>query len=376
MKRRTFMLAASASAVGTSMPFSLARAASSRVVRFGQSASLTGGQASYGKDVQSGIAAAFAAASASEGATGVRYELMTLDDGGERSRCLKNVLSLVDSGVTALIGLTSGAGAEACMPVVEDTQIAMLGTASGNMGIRSARASGAFHVRAGYDAEYRRMIAYAKDFGMQRVGVVYLGDTSKANLEAMTTALAAVGIEPKAAIAIDRNAASFDSVANELLAAKLDCTLFTANASPVAKIIDRMHQAKYPGLFYASSFAGQDLIDTLVAKRQSCVMSMVVPRPTAMGVGIVAHCQRDLALLNNGARLGITTLEGYIAGRVAVEAAQAALKVGNLNRARMKESLAGLRQDLGGYRVEFAGGTQGSRYVDLLAIDRYGRLVG
>ena len=103
MKRRTFMLAASASAVGTSMPFSLARAASSRVVRFGQSASLTGGQASYGKDVQNGIAAAFAAASASEGATGVRYELMTLDDGGERSRCLKNVLSLVDSGVTALI---------------------------------------------------------------------------------------------------------------------------------------------------------------------------------------------------------------------------------------------------------------------------------
>ncbi|HEY2979398.1 MAG TPA: hypothetical protein VGJ35_15660, partial [Burkholderiaceae bacterium] len=91
---------------------------------------------------------------------------------------------------------------------------------------------------------------------------------------------------------------------------------------------------------------------------------------------IVAQCQRDLALLNNGARLGITTLEGYIAGRVAVEAAQAALKVGNLNRARMKESLAGMRQDLGGYRVEFAGGTQGSRYVDLLAIDRYGRLVG
>jgi ABC-type branched-subunit amino acid transport system substrate-binding protein len=374
MKRRTFMLAAGA--VGTSMPFSFARAASPRVVRFGQSASLTGGQASYGKDVQNGIAAAFAAASASEGATGVRYELMTLDDGGERSRCLKNALSLVDSGVTALIGLTSGAGAEACMPVVEDAQIAMLGTASGNMGIRSARASGAFHVRAGYDAEYRRMIAYAKDFGMQRVGVVYLGDTSKANLEAMTTALAAVGIEPKAAIAIDRNAASFDGVANELLAAKLDCTLFTANASPVAKIIDRMHQAKYPGLFYASSFAGQDLIDTLVAKRQSCVMSMVVPRPTAMGVGIVAQCQRDLALLNNGARLGITTLEGYIAGRVAVEAAQAALKVGNLNRARMKESLAGMRQDLGGYRVEFAGGTQGSRYVDLLAIDRYGRLVG
>lgn len=378
MKRRNFMLAASAGVAGASMsPFSTARAATgSRVVRFGQSASLTGGQAVYGKDVQNGIAAAFAAASANEASTGVRFELMTLDDGGIRSRCMKNAMSLVDSGVTALIGLTSGAGAEACIPVVEDAQIAMLGTASGNMGIRAGGNHGAFHVRAGYDAEYKRMVGYVKDFGMQRVGVVYLGDTSKANLDAMTAALSSLAIQPKVSIAIDRNATSFEGVANELMAAKLDCVLFTANAAPIAKIIDHMTRAKFPGLFYASSFAGQDLIDTLTAKRQSCVMSMVVPRPTAMGVNVVAQCQRDLALLNNGARLGTTTLEGYIAGRTAVDAALAALKTGSISRARMKESLAGLRSDLGGYKVEFAGTTQGSRYVDLIAIDRYGRLVG
>jgi ABC-type branched-subunit amino acid transport system substrate-binding protein len=262
------------------------------------------------------------------------------------------------------------------MPVVEDAQIAMLGTASGNMGIRAASTNGAFHVRAGYDAEYKRMVGYVKDFGMQRVGVVYLGDTSKANLDAMTAALSSLAIVPKVQIAIDRNAASFEGIANDLMAARLDCVLFTANAAPIAKIIDHMTRAKFPGLFYASSFAGQDLIDTLTAKRQSCVMSMVVPRPTAMGVNVVAQCQRDLALLNNGARLGTTTLEGYIAGRTAVDAALAAAKAGNLTRARMKESLAGLRSDLGGYKVEFAGTTQGSRYVDLIAIDRYGRLVG
>lgn len=42
----------------------------------------------------------------------------------------------------------------------------------------------------------------------------------------------------------------------------------------------------------------------------------------------------------------------------------------------MKESLAGLRADLGGYKVDFAGGAHGSRYVDLIALDRYGRMVG
>jgi len=381
MQRRFFMQATamvSAATLGASAWPALAASSASgaRIVRFGQSASLSGGQSSYGKDVRNGILAAFAAASAQEATHGLRFELNTLDDGGVRARCLKNVMTLTEADTVGLVGLTSGAGAEACMPVVEDARIALLGTASGNMGIRSAAAKGAYHVRAGYDAEYRRMVSYIKDFGMQRIGVVTLGDTSQANLDAMTQALRQLNIEPTAAVSIDRNATSFEAAANELLAARLDCVLFTANAGPVARIIDHMHRAKFPGLFYASSFAGQDLIDTLTAKKQSCVMSMVVPRPTAMGVSVVAQCQRDLALLNSDARLGITTLEGYIAGRTAVEAALVANKAGGVTRARLRDAIAGLRSDLGGYRVEFTGSNQGSRYVDLLAVDRFGRLVG
>jgi ABC-type branched-subunit amino acid transport system substrate-binding protein len=224
------------------------------------------------------------------------------------------------------------------------------------------------------------MANYIKDFGMRRIGVVYLQDTSKANLAAMSQALTTLSITPLETIAVDRNAASFNDVADKLLAAKLDCVLFSANSAPIAKIIDQMMAGRYSGLFYASSFAGQDLIDTLTAKKQSCIMSMVVPRPNSGGINVVARCRQDLAAVGPDVKLGMTTLEGYIAGRTAVEAARAALKAGGgerISRARMKESLAGLRTDLGGYRVEFTPGvTQGSQYVDLIAIDRYGRLVG
>ena len=137
-----------------------------------------------------------------------------------------------------------------------------------------------------------------------------------------------------------------------------------------------MTQAKYPGLYYASSYAGQDLLDTLTARHQSCVMSVVVPRPSALGVNVVASCQRDLALLKNGSRVGITSLEGYIAGRTAVEATLMAARSGSVTRGRVKEALVGLRSDLGGYKVEFAGSTQGSHYVDLIALDKYGRVMG
>ena len=375
MRRRDFSIAALMGAGAWSLGSTARAAGAARVLRFGQSASLTGGQAAYGRDVRNGIAAAFAAANANAGSTGLQFELATLDDGGARTRCMQNVLQLAQGDTLAIIGLTSGAGAEACLPVVEDAQIALLGTASGNMGIRSAQASGAYHVRAGYDAEYTRMISYVKDFGLSKVAVVTLNDTSKANLLAMNDALGKLGVKPTLSVTIDRNATSFDDVADELLKARPDCVLFTANAGPIAKIIDHMHRAKFPGLFYATSFAGQDLVDTLSAKRQSCVMSMVVPRPTAMGVSVVSQCQRDLAAVP-GARMGMTTLEGYIAGRTAVQAALTAHKSGQASRARVREVLAGLRADLGGYRVEFAGTPHGSRYVDLIAIDRFGRLVG
>lgn len=43
----------------------------------------------------------------------------------------------------------------------------------------------------------------------------------------------------------------------------------------------------------------------------------------------------------------------------------------------MKEALSTLRTDLGGYTVQFTpGSTQGSKYVELVALDRYGRMVG
>ncbi|MEO8151604.1 MAG: ABC transporter substrate-binding protein [Rhizobacter sp.] len=382
MKRRNLVIGGStafaASLVGS---FAAHAATPGNVIKFGQSAALTGAQANYGRDVRDGIIAAFTAASTASVATGgPRFELVTLDDGGVKSRCVENVSTLIDGGVSAFVGLTNGVGAEACMPAVNNSQIALLGTASGNMGLRNGGITGAFHVRAGYDLEYRRMANYIKDFGMRRIGYVYLRDTSPANLAAMTQALTTLSIVPVETIAVDRNAASFAEVAAKLLEAKLDCVLFSANAGPTAAIIDQMMAGRYSGLFYASSYAGQDLVDTLTARKQSCVMSMVVPRPNSGGLNVVARCRQDLAAIGPDLKLGMTTLEGYIAGRTAVEAARAALKVSGgerLSRQRMKESLAALRTDLGGYRVEFAPGvTQGSQYVDLIAIDRYGRLVG
>ncbi|HEX6708243.1 MAG TPA: ABC transporter substrate-binding protein [Albitalea sp.] len=373
MNRRDLVLGGSALFAAGLVPAVWAQQA---VIKFGQSASLSGGQAGYGKDVRDGIAAAFAAASKAD-PKGPRFELVSLDDGGSKDRCKANVKTLIDQGVTAIIGLTSGAGAEGCLPLVEEAKIVMLGTASGNMGVRSEKATMAYHVRAGYADEYRRMISYVKDFNMQRVGYVYLKDTSPANAAAMTAALDAVGLKLTVSVPIDRNAKSFDAEVEKLLAARLDCVLFTTNAGPVSAIVDKMAAAKYPGFYFSSSFAGQELIDDMAGKGQSIIMSQVVPRPNAVAAAVVKRCQEDLAAMGGGARMGFTSLEGYIAGRVAVEAARLATKGGAISRGRFKDALSDLNVDLGGYRARFTPQSpHGSRFVDVVAIDRNGRIIG
>jgi len=381
MKRRHLVLAGPAWCAG-SLSAGLAaglssssRAAASGVIRFGQSASLSGGQASYGREVRDGIAAAFAAAG--KDGNGPQFELVCMDDGGKPDRCRQNAQALIESGVSGLIGFTSGAATEATLPVIEEARIALLGTASGNMGIRSAKLAMQYHVRAGYDTEFKRMVRYVKDFGMRRVGYVHLKDTSPANLAAMTTALESVGVKLTESVALDRNAKSFDAEAKQLLDAKLDCILFTTNAAPVIGVIDALVKGRYAGLYFSSSFAGQALVDAMAEKGQSVILTQVVPRPNALALAVVNRCRHDLAALGTDARMGFTALEGYVAGLVAVEAARSGAKNGVLSRSRFRESLAGVRMDLGGYKVDFSnGGTQGSQFVDVVAVDRNGRIIG
>ena len=378
MNRRNLVLAGPAlwagSLLGTLPQLAQAQSAT---IKFGQSAAMTGDIGDHGKAVRAGILAAFDAANKAEGARGMRFELLTLDDAGSVDRCTSNVKVLADAGVTGMLGLTSGAGAEAVLPALDLQQVALLGTASGHMGIRADNLSAAYHTRAGYDLEFKRMVAYVKDRNLARVGIVYLEGTAKPNLAAMTVALATVGMTPTVTIALDRNNPSFDAVATRLVDDKLDAVLFMTGAAPSAAIIDHLMAARYRGMTFASSMAGQALADTLAAKGQSAVMSVVVPRPNAMGLAVVNRCQHDLAGNGSDMRIGVSVLEGYIAGRIAVEASRTAARGGTVSRARLKDAIANLRTDLGGYKVQFTpGNPHGSKYVDLVTIDRYGKMVG
>lgn len=376
MQRRTVLSnAASWFAASAAGAWSVDAAAQDGAVRFGQSASLTGGQAKYGEAVRDGVQAAFQAAN--KAGKGPRFELVAVDDGGSRDKCVANVKRFIETGVFGLIGLTSGAAAEACIGMIEEAQIPLIGPATGNMGLRAEEAKHVFHVRAGYDDEYRKLLNHVKAYGFTRIGYVFLSDTTPANREAMASALKAENLQLKASVGIDRNAKSFDDVTKQLMQAGVDSVVFTTNAAPILPIVDAMRASRFLGMFFSSSFAGQGLIDGTLGSDRFIVMAQVVPRPAADALPVVKAFQRDLAALGADKKPGFTSLEGYIAGRVAIDAVRAAMVGNAVTRARLVDALTKLRLDLGGYSVAYSPtARQGSRYVDVIAFGKSGRIIG
>jgi ABC-type branched-subunit amino acid transport system substrate-binding protein len=175
-------------------------------------------------------------------------------------------------------------------------------------------------------------------------------------------------------VGIDRNAKAFDEAAAQVMAGKPDCVVYTTNAGPALRLAKQLDAVGFRGIQLSSSFAGQELVEGVAGLGRTFILSTVVPRPTRVQFGVVKQCQDDLASVEQ-ASMGLTTLEGYIAGRVAVAAVLAG-KTPATSRAQLLDSLANLHLDLGGYTVNYTGGHRGSDYVDVISVDREGRMIG
>jgi branched-chain amino acid transport system substrate-binding protein len=335
-------------------------------ILIGQSAGMTGGQADYSHEVKTGIEAYFHVVNKAGGVHGRPLKLVTLDDKGKKSEVVANTERLVrDERVLALIGYTSGAGVEAVLPYIDANRVPMLSPATGNMGIRTSLHRNLFHTRAGYNEEMNRVVSQLALTGIKRMAIVYLNDVGPANPKAMQEALAAHGLAPVTAVALDRNAQDLAPQADALMKADPQAVLFISNGPPIAKIIKNLRARGYGGRFATSSFSGMRLIDDLKEEAPGLIMSQVLPSITRKHLRIIREYHRDLQEAAPEAVPNATSLEGYVAARVLVEGLMQSGR--SPTGERLVEALEGLKRlDLGGYEISFSRTSHdGSRYVDI-----------
>jgi branched-chain amino acid transport system substrate-binding protein len=118
-----------------------------------------------------------------------------------------------------------------------------------------------------------------------------------------------------------RNTTAVKSALLEIMKANPEAVVTVGPYKPIAEFIKLAHQVKMDAVFVAISFVGSDaLAQEMGDKGAGVIVSQVVPFPGDKSVPVVASYQAALAALAPEAKPGFVSLEGYLVGRLVIEA--------------------------------------------------------
>jgi branched-chain amino acid transport system substrate-binding protein len=340
----------------------------------GQSAPLSGSNASFGRDIRDGALAYFKSVNNSGGIHGVPIELVVLDDQNQRKAAGENTSKLLATkGLVALFGYASATLSLDAMPQAEKAGVLFFAPFSGAKPVRKPSPV-VFTLRASYGDELEKMLAFWTGLGMKQVVVVHYDDeVGTQNLEVVTEYLSKQGKKPLA-FSLQRNAKIDAARFNELAALKPEVIINTVLSGPAAQI---SKQLVAKGMFIpmsSLSFVGaQQYIDAAGDAGAGVSISQVVPNPST-SLPVVRECAKALQDAGVKAVMNSAHLEACIGAKVLTEAMRRSKKVGD-PKALLAAMKAMGTYDTGGFAVTYGPNQHhGSKYVELGMVARGGKL--
>ena len=360
----------------TSAAESGAAGISDDLVLFGQSAAFTGPAAELGNGMQTGILAAFHEANSDGGVHGRRLELEALNDSYETDFARSNTQNLIEkSRVFALIGAVGTPTSRAAASVADAAGVPFIAPFTGAEFLRDAELETVMNLRASYYQETEAMVArLTEDLGVARVAVMYQDDSFGQNgLEGAQSALQRRNLAPVASWHYPRNTIAVKSATLKIAEADPEAVIMIGAYAPVARAIELIRRDVAP-VFMAVSFVGSNaLAQALGDETDGVYVTQVVPLPYDDSVPVVAQYRAALADYNPEAEPGFISLEGYLAGRLAIAGLAACGR--ELSRQCFLNGLRDAAEiDLDGMTLQYGpGDNQGSDAVFLTTIGADGQ---
>ena len=290
-------------------------------VLFGQSAAFSGPAQALGNEMRLGIQAAFQEQNQAGGVHGRMLELSTLDDQYEPHLAYSNTLNLINrEGVFALIGEVGTPTSRSASPLANAQGVPFIAPFTGAGFLRQAELENVVNLRASYHQEAEEMVArLTEDLGITRVAVMYQNDSyGQSGLDGVTDALAKRNLAPVASWYYQRNSDAVKAAVFNIVEANPEAVIMIGAYAPVAKAITVAREDIDP-IFMAVSFVGSNaLAQELGPDGAGVYVTQVVPLPDDTGVPVVAAYRAALQALDANAVPGFVSLEGYLAGRLAI----------------------------------------------------------
>jgi branched-chain amino acid transport system substrate-binding protein len=379
MQKRLFLSVVAAigllSTLSTYSPASADPGVSADKIVFGQAAALEGPAAALGQDMRTGIMAAFAEANNADGVNGRKLELISKDDGYEPNKSIEVTKKLLEEDkVFGLIGPVGTPTSSATQPIAAEMGVPFVGPFTGAEFLRNPFKPNVVNIRASYFQETEAMVErLVKDRNASRIAMLYQDDAyGRAGLAGVQKALEKRNMKLVAEGTYERNTVAVKGALLDIRKGNPEAVIMVGAYKPCAEFIKLARQVKMDAQFINISFVGSNaLAKELGAAGSGVIVTQVVPLPEDASIPVVASYQAALKAQDANAKPGFSTLEGYLVGKLAIEALK---KVsGEPTRKAFLEAALGNSFDLGGVKLTYsATDNQGSDDVFLTQIQADG----
>ncbi len=341
---------------------------------FAQSVALSGPASELGREMRLGAQIFFDKVNAEGGVKGKRIVLRTLDDGYEANRAAENTRKFVNDGdVHALFGYVGTPTSLPSIAIATEAKIPFFAAFTGAQGLREPFNRYVFNVRASYFDETELLVKQLVAEGVRRIAVFHQNDSyGQAGLAGVTRALQSRNLQVFATATVERNSNDVSRAVAVMLERKPEAVVMVSTYGSCAEFIK---QTKARGLVtrYANvSFVGtKSLVKALGEDGRGVMISQVMPSPWAQRYPWVQEYQRLIKA--KGEEPSYTSLEGFLAARIAVDALR---RGGDVSREAFVRALEGMREmSLDGFRFDFGPTDHNAlQFVELTVIGRDGKI--
>src|SRR5262252_4526530 len=291
---------------------------------FGQSAALKGPAAALGVGMRDGILAAFHEANTAGVIHGRKLDLISHNDDYEPELAIAKTHQLIDEDkVFALIGEVGTPTSKAVQPITTEQGIPFIGPFTGADFLRDPSLTNVINIRASYGQETEAWIEHlTTDLGLSRIAILYQDDSfGRAGLEGIKRALEKRGLGLVAEGTYMRGTTAVKRALLAIRRGHPQAVVMVGAYKPCAEFIKLARMIKLDAVFMNISFVGSEpLAEELRRDGEGVVVTQVVPLPNDVKIPLVDRYQRALKSVNPSAKPGFVSLEGYVAGRLVVEA--------------------------------------------------------
>lgn len=356
---------------------SLANVAHAAELVVGQVGPIVGLQAPQAKAYAAGMNLVFDAANRIRGATNT-FRLVRRDDGGRAEDTVSVTRKLIEDEKPIILAgffgsknlaLLSGSG------LLEREKIALVGYRTAELQIDDPQF---FSVRAGISEEIARITQHLSTIGIRDLGIFYEEGAGATRLVAVADELAKkTGVAFAVRASYSPGTARVTSAVELFLKRPPQAILLVTSSAAAAGFIEQYRTADGAAKIFSHSGVDIEQLNRQLTEEQlqGVAIAQVTPSPyknssslsKEFADAVAASADKDLPV-------SYAMMEGYIAGKVIVEAVRR--QGSKVSRQTMMATLDALAAfDLGGYAIGFKPGSHtGSKFVELSIVTSSGRI--